>query len=259
MKRESSLGILIRAVYMTVLYLLIGICVSSVAAMISMEYYEAHPMLWTFVSAVITIPLCLMQMKDEGYLAGEGIQKIKQSDALEWAYLIILSISSCIALNYWIAMSGLREMFQGFDEVAETIYGGNLLEEFLAVILAAPVVEELLFRGLVYRGFRRLWNQRTAMLAASLFFGIYHRNVLQAVYAFLIGILLIYVYETFETIAAPVVFHIAANAVSVLTTECLDMSWLLDNPMAELAFTVFFTGMGVLAFLLLQRRRSARC
>ncbi len=259
MKQGSVPGILLRAVYMTVFYMLTGICVSSAAAMISMEYYQAHPMLWTFLSACITIPFCLIQMKNEGYLAGEGLRKVKQCSVWEWVLLIILSISSCIALNYWIAMSGLMGIFQGFDEVAETIYRGSLFEEFLAVILAAPIAEELLFRGLAYRGFRKLWNQRTAMLVSALFFGIYHRNVVQGLYAFLIGILLIYVYEAFATILAPIVFHMAANAVSVLMTECLDMSWLTENWIAELVFAGFFTVTGIFAFLLLQRTRTARC
>lgn len=250
--------ILIRAVYLTVFYMLIGILVNTGAAMVSMEFYATHPMLWTFLAAVITAPFCLIQMKTDGYLECEKKRKKEKGDSFDWLLLVLLSMSSCIALNYWIGLSGLMEIFDGFDKVAETIYTGNMFEELLAVVLAAPVIEELLFRGLTYRGFRKLWGPRAAMIISSLFFGIYHRNVVQGLYAFLIGLLLVYAYESFGTIWACIIFHAAANAVSVLLTECVDMSWLKQSIMTELGFTVLFTLVAAVSFAVLHKRRKWR-
>ena len=42
---------------------------------------------------------------------------------------------------------------------------------------------------------------------------------MQGIYAFLIGILLVYLYERFQTLKAPILFHMAANLTSVLFTE----------------------------------------
>lgn len=246
---------LIRAVYLTILYMLVGILVNTGAAMISMDFYIAHRMLWTFLSAMITIPFCLIQMNTEGYLEWER-QRRKENGKADWIFLVLLGASSCVALNYWIGLSGLMEVFSGFDEVAETIYTGNLLEEFLAIVLAAPVVEELLFRGLAYRGFCRLWGPRTAMFASALFFGIYHRNVVQGLYAFLLGLLLVSVYESFGTIRASIVFHMAANAISLVLTECVDMGWVKQSLLIELMFTISFTVVAVLAFAMLRRRKN---
>lgn len=248
--------ILIRAVYLTVLYMMVGILVNTGAAMISMDFYMAHPMLWTLLAALITTPFCLIQMKIDGYLECEKQKQKEKGAAVDWLLLIVLGMSSCVALNYWIGLSGLMEIFTGFDEVAETIYTGNLLEEFLAIVLAAPVIEELLFRGLAYRGFCRLWGPRTAMIVSALFFGIYHRNVVQGLYAFLLGLLMVYVYESFGTIRASIVFHMAANAISVVLTECIDMSWVKQSLFVELVFTVCFTAVAVISFIILQRRRK---
>lgn len=261
MKRETAAVLLVRAVYMTAVYLMAGVCVNTVAAMVSMEFYRAHLMLWTFFAALVTIPLCLWQMKREGFLKREvfwNSEKRGRYAAGDWLMMVLLSVSSCIAFNYWILLSGLPERFRGFDKVAEAIYGGNLLEELLAVAVAAPVVEELLFRGLAYNGFRKLWGRGTAMVVSALFFGVYHRNVLQGLYAFLIGLLLVYVYEAFGTIRASVLFHIAANTASVLMTECLDMGWLEKSIGNMFLFTVFFTLTGIASFLWIEWRRRLR-
>ena len=148
------------------------------------------------------------------------------------------------------------KIFQGFDKVAQTIYTGKLLEEFLAVVLAAPLVEELIFRGLAYQGFQRLWKKQTAMVASALFFGIYHRNIVQGLYAFFIGLLLVYVFEWFGTIRAAILFHIAANAASVVMTECLDLRFLEKDFGALFVFTMFFTIVGIGSFGWLHSRKK---
>ena len=50
-------------------------------------------------------------------------------------------------------------------------------------------------------------------------FGLYHGNFLQTVYAFALGLLMIYVYERFHTLLAPILFHIGSNALGILMTE----------------------------------------
>ena len=47
---------------------------------------------------------------------------------------------------------------------------------------------------------------------------------MQLVYAFIIGLMLAYVYEKFKTIWVPIVFHMGANLISILITELLPQS-----------------------------------
>ncbi len=256
MEQDSKVLIFIKAIFMAIFYSFMGICVATIVASVSMEGYREHPMLWTFLAALFTIPFCVMQLNREGYLEKEKVWEWKNSQVIEWIVLVLFSISSCIALNYWITISGLMKIFQGFDKVAQTIYTGKLLEEFLAVVLAAPLVEELIFRGLAYQGFQRLWKKQTAMVASALFFGIYHRNIVQGLYAFFIGLLLVYVFEWFGTIRAAILFHIAANAASVVMTECLDLRFLEKDFGALFVFTMFFTIVGIGSFGWLHSRKK---
>ncbi len=88
---------------------------------------------------------------------------------------------------------------------------------FLYGILS-PLVEEAVFRGLIYNRMKRCFNYPIALILSSLLFGCYHGNLVQAVYGTLLGIIIAYTYELYESFAAPVLFHTVANvSVYVLT------------------------------------------
>lgn len=48
------------------------------------------------------------------------------------------------------------------------------LVRFGFTVLVAPIVEELVFRGFIYRAFEREWGWLRGMLATSVLFGLYH-------------------------------------------------------------------------------------
>ena len=118
----------------------------------------------------------------------------------------------------WFGKSGAVDFFATYDNLSEVIYSGSIVVQVLATAVAAPVVEELLFRGIIYKRFRDSLGFVPSALLSSLFFGIIHANVLQFVYAFILGMILAYVYEQFKTVWAPVLFHSGANLISVIIT-----------------------------------------
>ena len=68
----------------------------------------------------------------------------------------------------------------------------NTLSMFLYASLGAPLAEELLFRGLIQRSLMPL-GKRFAIFGSALLFGLFHGNLVQTPYAFLVGLILGYV------------------------------------------------------------------
>ena len=126
MKEKSNIRILIHSVYMILFYSLVGICVSTAVSYYSVEMYQKHYILCTFFAALITIPFCLRQMKCDGFLARERQFLRENVSVSNFLAIVILSISACVALNYWIKMLGLMELFHGYDRVEKLIYGNSL-------------------------------------------------------------------------------------------------------------------------------------
>ncbi|SHI05725.1 hypothetical protein SAMN02745823_02132 [Sporobacter termitidis DSM 10068] len=118
-------------------------------------------------------------------------------------------------------ISGLRQIFENYNQVTDLIFNGSFVLTLLAVGIVGPIFEELLFRGLVFGELRKLTKVRVAIFIQALLFGVYHMNLIQGAYAFLIGILLGYVYYRSNSIFAPMLVHITVNSSSVLLSEFL--------------------------------------
>lgn len=167
--------------------------------------------LLTTISAVLTIPfMILFYIKD--------IRKNKISVPSHrtpvWAYFLIAAAgaAACIGGNIIITISQLQYIFTDYQNVADLLYSGNFIVQLAGIGIIVPIAEELIFRALIYNRMKRyLKSNLYAMVLSSLFFAFYHGNMVQGIYAFIIGFIMAYIYEKFGSIIAPVLFHICCN------------------------------------------------
>ena len=88
---------------------------------------------------------------------------------------------------------------------------------FLMLFLMAVVpatVEELVYRGITYGGYRKSGTKFMAVMLSALMFGLMHMNLNQALYAFVIGVLLGLLFEATNSIWTTMFFHFIYNAQS---------------------------------------------
>ena len=84
----------------------------------------------------------------------------------------------------------------------------------IIAIAAAPVFEEFIFRGLIFKGLRRSFGLAAATLASAAIFALVH-PVHAMVPVFVMGALAALVYERTKILAAPMTVHAIYNAVVV--------------------------------------------
>lgn len=87
----------------------------------------------------------------------------------------------------------------------------DTLSMFLYTALAAPVVEEIIFRGLIMRGLEK-YGKHFAILISSILFGLFHGNIVQSPYAFVVGLVLGYTAMEHNILWA-MVLHMVNNLV----------------------------------------------
>lgn len=108
--------------------------------------------------------------------------------------------------------------------VVEVFHVPDLLEEFLkdfmqkpgvftflAIVIAAPILEELLFRSIILGGFLQRYSPPKAIFWSAFIFGVYHFNPAQIVGAFLIGLVLGYLLWRMRSVWPCIILHAVNN------------------------------------------------
>lgn len=95
----------------------------------------------------------------------------------------------------------------------------------VAVILSTgiigPILEEFLFRGIVYGKLCIFFNSKKAFWLSIIIFAFFHSGIYDIVFAFLIGYLLTFIYQKYHDIRLSSLSHIAVNITSLLLSPLI--------------------------------------
>ncbi|MDO4887760.1 MAG: type II CAAX endopeptidase family protein [Actinomycetaceae bacterium] len=106
------------------------------------------------------------------------------------------------------------------DEIQSTLESSNETLLLIAIIVAAPVGEELLMRGFLYPILRRRVSMWPAVAISALAFAVMHGNYQQGLLAIVLGVFLAVVVERTRRVWPAIIVHMVANASAVvLPTE----------------------------------------
>ena len=135
-----------------------------------------------------------------------------------------------------------------------TSQGGFLA--FFTLVIAAPLLEELIFRGVILDGLLRRYSPRVAIVASGLLFGAVHMNWIQFVSAGSFGLLAGWVYYRSRSLGTCVVMHAAANGIVYWVQQLARPEELLEEAMTETETSLssylgpaFFNGLVLLVLL----------
>lgn len=82
---------------------------------------------------------------------------------------------------------------------------------FLQVVILAPIVEEIIFRGVVLEGFLQRYSPTKAILWSAFMFGFIHMNPWQLIGGFGLGVLMGWVYYRTRNLWLPILIHLINN------------------------------------------------
>ena len=161
--------------------------------------------------------------------------RIKPADFL-WMFLT--GACFAVALNNLFGMMHLSDYSASYTEITKTFYTGRLALEFLALCVVIPIVEELLYRGIVYKRAADWLGIRCAIVVSAVIFGLIHMNLVQFIYASLFGLLLAYFAETAGNLTGAIAAHMAANLTSVLRAETRVFAFMDRSPAVQVMRTI---------------------
>ena len=175
---------------------------------------------------------------------------IKEIDKLSIVPMVILAAAIAIGMNGVLTLTELYRFSPTFQRVSEMQFDTPVWLGIISYGILAPLGEEIVFRGVVYGQLRKVLKVPYAVVLSGLAFGLFHRNLVQAVYATIIGCLLALVYEWYGTIAAPMLFHSVANLFVYVMLELLPFGGVFLSVPSCVLFLVLSAGSLFLLWML---------
>lgn len=165
---------------------------------------------YTLVSGVATIAVVLAF-----YL----LRRIKLSEAL-WLRRVDLStlwtgaaLSPGLYLVVTLVLAALPDTWtESYNDAASGIETGSFLG-VLSIVLVAPVVEEIIFRGLIMTRLSRVMPGWLAVVLSAAVFGVCHGHPVWAGYAFVLGVLYGFVALQAGSILPSILGHLVFNSI----------------------------------------------
>jgi membrane protease YdiL (CAAX protease family) len=84
---------------------------------------------------------------------------------------------------------------------------------FILLVILAPLLEEMIFRGLLFTRLTKKWGMTRATIVSSLFFGLLHFP-LNPIGAFLLGLVACVLYVRTRTLWVPITLHAINNMIA---------------------------------------------
>lgn len=162
----------------------------------------------------------------------------KNTKKLPYLLILILGVSVALALNMLLSYISFQNISSNYQETSAMQYSVSIPIGILVYGLIAPIAEELVFRGIVYNRLRGYFMTSIAIGTSAFIFGMYHGNIVQGTYAFLLGTVIAVCYTQFDTILVPILFHAAANISVFVITHDRNIERLFNRPLNCVIFVI---------------------
>lgn len=176
-----------------------------------------------------------------------GFHKVRLTSLLMIILFTFLCIPLITVLNLFSMLFAENAVAVMETEILEVGFWGML---FLIGVFG-PFCEEFVFRGLIYHGYKKSGNTLGAILLSSLLFGLMHLNINQAIYAFVIGILLALLVEATGSLWSSVFCHMVFNSGQVCLMFLADSLQMPETAEAPAALTADVLVLGMSVYLVL--------
>lgn len=221
------------------------------------DFLPRYSWLVSILSAAISILLLLIITKftSRSFKARTAIRKCPVSPFL---YIVTLSIGLQILITLAIdslgSISVFEELIKQQNDYSQAITGNtNKLLELLAVAVAAPLCEELFFRGAVLSSLREnRFEKVSSVLIQALMFAIVHGVPIAMLYAFIMGTVMGWLRIKFDSIWPGICLHSVFNCVAYWSYMGGDEL----HPISYVLLWLSSAAISISSFILLSRKKT---
>ena len=175
----------------------------------------AQVALWT---GLLGAPLRAARRKGSGSLATDFGLVVRLKDAVVGVPVGVVSQLLLVPLVYlpFRELIDVEDLDQPAKELAEKAHGIGFLMLAIVLVIGAPVVEELFFRGLLLRSISRRYGDRWALAGSSFAFALAHAQSLQFPALLAVGVVFGVLAQRHGRLGPSIFAHAAFNGIVVI-------------------------------------------
>lgn len=113
-------------------------------------------------------------------------------------------------------------------EVAFQSISSSLIYLILTLCISAPIIEEIVCRGIILGGFLKKFSPNFSIFLSALIFAVMHGNIHQGINAFILGLFFGYIYYKTKSLYLTMFCHFINNTF-VLLSSPLDFTLIFDS------------------------------
>lgn len=151
------------------------------------------------------------------------------------AKIIVLVSITIIAIQMGIVspVANLIPMPEIMKDLFLELANQNGVFSFMAIVIAAPILEELIFRGIILNGLLKKYSPIKSIIVSSVLFGIVHLNPWQFVSASIIGLFSGWIYYKTQKLTLSIIIHMVNNLFAFISMYVVDMETMMNQSISE--------------------------
>ena len=117
--------------------------------------------------------------------------------------------------------------------------------EILCLAVFTPILEELVFRGILFGRLKDMLSKPFAVGISALIFAAVHVNIVQFIYALILGVVLALLMDRAGNVYASMIGHMTANFIAVVRTETHWLDFSVRGDAVAWIFSLMILGVGI--------------
>ena len=208
-----------------------------------MDVVMPQAMTLTLISSILTLLILglVFLIRKKNFLEETSIRSMPVSGIVPVA---LAAVGFNVVVSKLLQIIPFPESWiESYQQNSSMIGAGNMAVAWIATVIVAPILEEIVFRGLIYTRLKQGMAAVAAAVIASLLFALSHGTIVWGIYTFLLSMILIWTFERFQSLTANICFHFFFNLTGMVLSSIGEMSNVVEWVMFAVAVVAFVGGM----------------
>lgn len=160
-----------------------------------------------------------------------------------WNIVKIILLAATVQLTITLLLNVILpytgNVYTEYMKHMEGLVGAVNIPTIITTVLLAPIAEECMFRGITMKMMEKYAPLMAANILQAALFGLYHMQLVQGIYAFVIGLVLGYVAIKTKSILTTILLHMGINGLSFIVDSVVTEDMLSHEIICIVAAVIF--------------------